>query len=523
MNMEENNIYRDKGLIVKGRYIHRDIEKTVLDNLLDEDNYGSQSVVGMQRIGKSSLAYNCLRKKSKQLFFDKKTIVIYITMSNYKDSEAFFKSIMKKTHLFLKSQKADDDILNNLYDMVEKDGICDNGGEELLEYYNWLISQMEYKVVCIVDEFDKSKELFEEYPEGFQVLRDLTYQPDNRIAFLFLSRRMVEELEKNAGYDVSNFANVLTTHFLTVYSEKELVAYFDKLRETGVPVTKEVEEEYLKYTGGYPYWMDILSYLYLEDRGASIKEVYEKHELEFFKLFDGLLDLLKDQGLLNTLFQIVLGPEGDDATLDKKLALCNYGIVKKESGIYLPVSLMFRDYMIMKERTVDFYPLWNRAEKLLRKTICNCLYKEYGEEWASVVCSKYTETEFDQPRKGGYKTTAQLFRDAKSQIEKMKRNRLVFDIGEEENNFVYGGTTSLLAEIIIQEYDICFKDVFRMASTDFKNIIYPIISIRNPYEHNNDQLIRVSSKQDCASYIQRITKLMDEYWKMQEESANNSM
>ncbi len=508
--MVENNIYRDKGLIVsKERYIHRDIEKTVIDNLLDIDNYGSQSIVGMQRIGKSSLAYNCLREISEQLFLDKRTIVIDITMSKFEDSETFFTTIMKKTHTFLKKHAVEDGVLNDLYEMVLSDGIRTNGGEELLEYYNWLISQLNYKVVCIVDEFDKSKELFENYPEGFQVLRDLTYQPDNRIAFLFLSRRMVEELEKFAGYDVSNFANVLTTHFLSVYSDEELAKYFDILKKTGVPVTKEVEEEYLKYTGGYPYWMDILSSFYLDNNRSSVKEVYEDHELEFFKLFDGLMDLLKDQGLLNTLYQIVLGPLGEEATRDKILALCNYGIVK-DDGEYMPISPLFREYMIMKERTVDFYPLWNRAEKMLRKTICICLSKEYGENWASDVYSKYTSPEFEQPRKGN-KPVASLFREAQKLIEKMKRNHSMFDISEEEYNFVYGGTTSLLAEVIIQEYDRCFKDVFLMPIEEFRNVIYSIISVRNPYDHNNDQLIRVSSKQEGTSKIKQLVALMDKY------------
>lgn len=510
--MAENNIYRDKGSIVsESRYIHRDIEKIVINNLLDENNFGSQSVVGMQRIGKSSLAYNCLRKSAEQLFNESHTIVIDITMSKFEDSETFFTMMMKKTHMFLKKHGIDDPVLTDLYDMVLEDGIRSNGGEELLEYYNWLISQLEYKVVCVVDEFDKSKDLFRDYPEGFQVLRDLTYQPDNRIAFLFLSRRMVEELERFAGYDVSNFANVLTTHFLTVYTEPELNSYFDKLKETGVEVTEEVEKEYIEYTGGYPYWMDILSSFYLDGNNSSIKQVYEEHELEFFKLFDGLMDLLKDQDLLNTLYQIVLGPMGEDATRDKILALCNYGIVKEdENGEYIPLSLKFREYMMMKEQTIDFYPLWNRAEKLLRKTICKGLSQKYGVDWANIIYSKYTTPEYEQKRKGN-KPVAALFKDAQGLIEKMKRNRSMFEISDDEYNFVYGGTTSLIAEVIVQEYEQCFKDVFLMSLDEFKNVIYPIISVRNPYDHNNDQLIRTSTKQEGAAKIKQIIELTDRY------------
>ena len=88
----------------------------------------------------------------------------------------------------------------------------------------------------------------------------------------------------------------------------------------------------------------------------------------------------------------------------------------------------------------------------------------------------------------------------------------MFDIGEDEYNFVYGGTTSLLAEVIIQEYDRCFKDVFLMPLEDFRNTIFSIISVRNPYDHNNDQLIRASSKQEGASKIKQIVELMNKYF-----------
>lgn len=513
--MEENriNIYRDKGGIVsKKRYIHRDIEEIVIGNLLDEDYYGSQSVVGMQRIGKSSLAELCLNDRADELFENCKTIVFEITMSRFQDAEDFFVMLAKKTNIFLKRKGINDDVLDSLYEMVLTDRIKSNGGEELLEFFNWVVSQMGYKVICIVDEFDKSKDLFGEYPEGFQVLRDLTYQPDNRIAFLFLSRRMVEELEHFAGYDVSNFANVLTTNFLKVYSDKELEDYFDILKTTGVDVSENVRKDYLELTGGYPYWMDILSSYYVDENGKDIRDVYEEHELEFYKLFDGLFDLLEDQGLLNTLYQVILGPMGEDATRDKILALCNYGIISEESNGYNPLSRKFKEYMIMKERTIDFYPLWNRTEKMLRKTICVCLAKEYGDNWAETVYEKYTQSAYEQPRRGN-KPVAALFRDGQNLIERMMRNHTMFDITEDEGNFVYGGTTSLLAEVIIQEYDICFKNVFLIPLEEFRDKIYSIISVRNPYDHNNDQLIKVSSKQEGANKIKEILRLMEDFEK----------
>ena len=50
-----------------------------------------------------------------------------------------------------------------------------------------------------------------------------------------------------------------------------------------------------------------------------------------------------------------------------------------------------------------------------------------------------------------------------------------------------------------------------MSLDEFKNVIYPIISVRNPYDHNNDQLIRTSTKQEGAAKIKQIIELTDKY------------
>ena len=58
------------------------MEKKIRARLIDNPNYGSISVMGMQRIGKSSLAYNLLEGKADQ-FLEQKMIVFRVSMYQF--------------------------------------------------------------------------------------------------------------------------------------------------------------------------------------------------------------------------------------------------------------------------------------------------------------------------------------------------------------------------------------------------------------------------------------------------------
>jgi len=511
--MAGNNIYRDKGNIVDpDRYITRDIETEVIARLL-ASNYSTQSIVGMQKVGKSTLAYDCLTDKAYELFEDEKIVVVDMNMAIYEDPEAFLVDIAQKTYnqLELFDGLKGNRLIQVKLDELLKKKIRSNSGQVILQFFEVVKSIMKYRVVCIVDEFDKSRTLFANYKEGFQVLHDLTYIPKNRVAFLFLSRRMVEELEKFVGFDVSNFANVMDTTFLAPYSDKELALYFEKMAETGVTVDDEVKERFVSYTGGYPYWMDKLAEMYVSNPASSIDDLYKSQELDFFKLYEGLLELLKDQGLDRTLYEVVLGPRGEAFVPDKIRALEKYGIIKNMGyGSYDALSKNFRQYLIMNEGTLEFSPMWNRTEKLLKKTICVQFTKAYGDNWSEIVFSKYTAPEYEAKEDAAYKGIADLVREGQDVIDKMIRNTDRFTVSPEKANFIYGGTTTLLAEMIINEYDL-FEEVFQMPRKKFARTMYEIIGIRNPYQHNNDDMLNEDYAQDQSQTLDSLYHILEAF------------
>lgn len=511
------NIFADFGNVISSeRYINRTkAENDVRSRLLENDTYGSIGLVGMQRMGKSSLAYNLFEKRASELIKNK-IMVLKLVMYKYKTPQAFFEDMASQAFEILDDLGEVPSKLERRYKRIRESSVEDNGGERVRSFFKQVVSEMGYRVICIIDEFDYSKKLFAEYPEGFFVLRELAYQPENKIGFLFLSRHLMAELEAGVGFDVSNFSNILLNTFLTVYTDDEFNTYFSNLEAVGIKVTDQIKEEYEDITGRIPYWMDILSFHYINSiengEEKSLYEIFDENQEMFYGEFQRFFTLLEDQNLLNTLYQVVLGPIGDDATPKQISRLKNYGLIEgTEDAGYKTVSKYFRQFMVMKEQAIDFYPLWNRTEKLMRLAGAEGLRRKYGSDWEEKIEKAYVKPDDSIQGHGSYKTIGDYILAAKSQVEDMKKKVGIYEIDPTQITILNGTTTGGLAQILCQEYEDCFKEVFKMNKREFKPLIDSITSARNPYDHNNDHFIRSDVKQKTNENCSKLVKLMEAY------------
>ena len=511
------NIFADFGNIINSsRYISRKkAESIVKSRLLENDTYGSIGLVGIQRMGKSSLAYNLFEKRTQELI-EEKIMVLQLVMYNYKTPQSFFEAIASKAFEILDDRNEVTSKLERRFKRIHESRVEDNGGERVRSFFKQVVSEMGYRVICVIDEFDYSKKLFADYPEGFFVLRELAYQPENKIGFLFLSRHLMAELEAGVGYDVSNFSNILLNTYLTVYTDEEFDKYFSNLESIGVKVTDRIKAEYTEITGRIPYWMDILSFHYINSiengEEKTLYEIFDDNQETFYGEFQRFFTLLKDQNLLNTLYQVVLGPIGDEATPKQISRLKNYGLIEgTEDTGYKTISKYFRQFMVMKEQSIEFYPLWNRTEKLMRLVGAEGLRRKYGNNWETRIEEVYVKSGDSVRGHGQYKTIGDHILAAKSQVEDMKNKVGIYEIDPVQITLLNGTTTGGLAVILCQEYEDCFKDVFKMPKKEFKPLIDSITSARNPFDHNNDHFIRSDVKKRTNQNCSKLVKLMEAY------------
>ena len=94
---DSQNPFSDYGMVVvEERFVGRKDEIIAIQNRVLGKNYGNLSVVGLPRIGKSSLVWNTLMLHKQALLDDRKIIVQFISMGKLTSALSLYEIIMKK-------------------------------------------------------------------------------------------------------------------------------------------------------------------------------------------------------------------------------------------------------------------------------------------------------------------------------------------------------------------------------------------------------------------------------------------
>ena len=119
------------------------------------------------------------------------------------------------------------------------------------------IRQEQIRVIFILDEFDHACNLFEGDTARFQGIRELAYQPEWHIDWVFISRRSIRDIELRTQA-ISNLGGIVLPHYLGMFTEDEMPAYFQRLEEVGLFVTPAMRERIDFYCGRHPYLLEAI-------------------------------------------------------------------------------------------------------------------------------------------------------------------------------------------------------------------------------------------------------------------------
>lgn len=502
------NIFAGYGKIVTDNlYIHRKyLEAELCNRTINYDTYGSVSVVGMQRMGKSSLVYNTIIKKAED-YYEKGIIIINCSMNSFATPESFFKGIVDAVYEVLEDYNDIDDKMERRYNKVIDASLKDGCVKNIQSFFKLLLKSGK-RVICVIDEFDYSRKLFGNFNEGFNILRELAYQPETNVTFIFVSRRMVTELESSA--DISTLANILGKPiYVKGYSEEELNDYYLRGEKYGISLSDEEKKQVMDITGAQPYWLDILMYHYVENSSENreFENLFNENSGVLYNEFERLMALLNEQHLLNKLYQIVIGPAYDYTRADVQ-KLYDYGIIGIENGQAILQSKKLFEYMKMKEGMFDFYPLWNKTERRMRNLLKFKLKEKYGEIWEDKIQSLYISPECHPMSLGRYLTDA-------AALQKIVAKQKDLYIQNASYSIIEALTTAGLFTFYLKEYTL-FQSILGMDKNEFSKITGHLTRARNPYQHNNDDLIDPAFKNLTKGYCELLNKKIDIY----EESEN---
>ena len=495
------NIFAGYGKIATGDlYIHRkSLETELCNRTINYDKYGSVSVVGMQRMGKSSLVENTITNKAEE-YYKKGIIIVSCSMNIFSSPEQLFKGIIDCVYEMIEDHDDVDVKIERRYKKALENTLEEGGVKNIQSFFK-LLRKYNKRVLCVIDEFDHSRKLFANFGEGFNILRELAYSPETDVTFVFISRRMVTELESSA--DISTLANILGTPiYVKGYSKDELDEYYTRNEKYGISISEEEKEQVFDITGAQPYWLDILMYHYIEStkQNKDFENIFNENSGVLYSEYERLMSLLDEQHLLDKLYQIVIGPAFDYTKADVQ-KLYDYGIISIEDEKATLYSKKLLEYMRMKEGTFDFYPLWNKTERRMRNLLKYKLKEKYGENWEDSIKTSYITSDCHPMSLGGFLKVA-------LELQNKVANQKDLYIQNASYSIIEALTTAGLFAFYVKEYNL-FQKALGMDKNEFSKITAHLTKARNPYQHNNDYLIEPAFKNLTKGYCELLNKKID--------------
>lgn len=496
MSLDFENPFADYGNIVRGeRFIGRHESIRVIENrVINPREPGNLAIIGEPRIGKSSLVYKSIMERKEKLI-ERKLIPIWFNLGNYDQSKIFFRSLVTQCYDELTDLQLLTDSIKKAADRALEDELTWGEGYSRIQRFFERIRQQDIRILIILDEFDNARNLFKGDISGFQGLRELAYRPEWRVAYITTSRRTIREIELQT-HAISTFDGIFHKHYLAMFNDKDIEEYFSRLLSVGIEPTSGLKEKIDFYCGGHPFLLEMLGYevveVFREQKEVDIDKSAKNISQSFIDQYDRMIDLLREDGYLGKLLQILFGPVFDVKQTDIDRFLW-YGLIKLIEEQYLAFSRHFQIYLQIIERQVDLWPLWKQTETTLRQVITAVLLDKYKGNWIEKLYKNYPNLQkiFDRCREAQQK-------EEKSFGSMASRNLIDFTYPLD------------LFNIISAEWKT-FEPVFGKDQNYWNQRFTLLSKIRNPLAHNREYVLQEYERRTAEGYCEEILTTLEKW------------
>jgi hypothetical protein len=521
--LNTQNPFSDYGQLIKGkRFAGRKPEVQTIRNRVIGESFGNIAVMGMPRIGKSSLVWNALIAiKDEQII--KGNIIITIYVGEISTSIDFFKSLVHKVVAeleFISNNKSQNiDKLITIYHelrIAQERFDFDN----LIDKFFKFLNKFGYRATFILDEFDNISRFFT--VADFQRLRKLASQEEWKICLVTVSRRTIQEIEPENGA-ISNFYGIFSDLRLGLFSKEDILEYWDIVKSFEIEISEDFKRQVKYLVGHHPFLVDLYNYEAF-NLAASQKEVSSDSlslkmeselKLNLYDNFEKVLKLMKEEGLYSKAIQLILGPVYDVTPIDEQKLLKyqfirlidnteKIKILKHDLGIkkdnsnhsYVCFSDYFTELINLKFSDIDYWPLWNQTEKNVREIIKEYISEIFGDNWELSYLKKHEKSE------GKLKGIQKL-----DEVRSYTKNK--FGSLASSNLIDYTFPRDMYDLFISSDWP-WFEKVFGESKSEWGKRFNTLAEIRNPIAHNNSEFISPedlkNAKKYCEIIINRITQ-----------------
>ncbi len=514
----ENPFADNAAIVISERFVGRKFEINEIRTRVLGELYGNLAIVGLPRIGKSSLVWNSLIPLKDKLL-QEKHIIAYISISSGDNAINFFKGLSSAILEEIEFENELFDIYERLKNIYNDIKLNQNDRFEFLNHVKKFFKfckKGNIRTTFILDEFDYSERIFT--VADFQFLRELSTLPETKVCLVTISRRTIQELEPENGA-ISNFYGVFSYLHLQLFNDVDLIAYWERLKSLGIEVSEEYKKDVYYFIGSHPYWLDMVNYHIFNriksDNKTSINllsGISTDLKNIFWNNYDNIISLMDKEGLKSHFIQAVVGPVLNLTQMSiERLTkyglvqsvsarekygtyfqtLINAGLVKEGDISYNSISIHLDDYLRQKEIEFDIWPLWNEAEHQVRNLITVHLKGKYGEDWRNNFVTK-------NPRQ-------------EDNIKKMEqvRDSNIHRFGTLASNELVRYTYPLdMWDTFITSDWTWFQVIFKNNKSDWQIKFSLLAKIRNPISHSNKDFVLqdtlTKAKEICNEIIEKI-------------------
>jgi len=493
MDRDFANSFADYGTIVHGeRFVGRKEDLQIIESrVIRPQEPGNLAIIGDSRIGKSSLVYKAVIDRRDELIA-KRLLPIWFNLSSYDRAPVFFRSLVTRCidnleDLGWLSLKIQQSAVQALQDELS----WSEGYSRILRFFE-KVRKEGVRVLFILDEFDHARHLFREDISAFQGLRELSYRPEWRVSYIVTSRRTIRDIELQTQ-TISTLDGIFHKHYLGMFDADSIEEYFGRLASIGISDDVSLREKIAFYCGGHPYLLELLGYevveLFREEQVVDIDKAARRSMHAFLNQYDRMRELLREEGNLDKILQILVGPVVDVKWTDVE-NLLKYGFIKQdEQGTYTAFSEHFQTYLEIIERQFDWdlWPAWRQTEKALRQLITRIMRRKYGENWIEAL---------EKAKSHLKRTIFDRCREAQAKEERVYGNRA-------SSNLIDFTYPQDLFTIIFAEWSV-FEEILGRDKNYWEQRSQLLAKIRNPFAHNRDEVVYDYERQIAEGYCQEI-------------------
>lgn len=492
--MTLKNPFSDYGGIVSNeRFVGRKSELKQIQKRVLGETFGNLAIMGLPRIGKSSLAWNSIIE-NKEGLIQNNIFPIWIPLGEFSNLYELLDEVLNNTCELV----IDNEIkLLSQLDDIRLSFVNSNSNLEKRRYvkkFLRFINNNNYRLIVVIDEFDNAENIFN--LQDFQFLREISYNLDTKISIITISRKTVQELEPDNG-SLSNFYQIFDELRLKLFSNEDLVHYWQRLRALGISISDDYIKNTLIYSGKHPYLLDLINYNIfneIEQTNINLDDVFnltlDNLKLKLYNEYESILKLMEREHLDNKLVQIIIGPVYDITQRDVE-KLLKYSLVESVPELkYSCFATFFTDYLSIKSKEIDVWPLFSQFEIEMRSIIKLFLIEKYSDDWSLTY-----------PKKGMISELMQN-RDVNKRAFKEKASDDLIDYTYPKHFYDY---------IISSNWD-WFKPILKSEKGYWKPRFDLLTKIRNPLAHNNKSFLSNEENSLASIYCKEIIDLI-KTWK----------